>query len=122
MQRKADGAPEDDEARIVVSLARTWHAMESCAFWAVAPAFEALIAALERRLESRHWFFTLPPPRLTPCRGMAPLLARWADGAIAVTGDSPAPLHVGGLLTHGWRLAWSGRLDEAAQTLAARRR
>lgn len=109
--------PDHLETRVVMRLARTWHALESCRFDAVAPAFELLVQLLESRLELRLWYSSVPPPRQTPCRGIAPALARWADGALAVCGERPVPLRAMALLARGWLLAWQGQLDEAAVML-----
>ncbi|HSW05430.1 LuxR C-terminal-related transcriptional regulator [Aquabacterium sp.] len=105
------------EARIVIRLARTWHAMESGALHAVAPLFDALVQALEERPALEVWFFTVPPPRQTVCRGMAPGLARWAAGALRVGGDRPWALRALALLAQGWHALWQGRLDDTAALL-----
>lgn len=113
--------PEGSEAlelRTVMRLARTWLALERCEFDAVAPAFEALVLALESQLSLRLWFATIPPPRQTPCRDIAPMLARWAEGALAIAGDRPVPLRAMALLTLGWVATWQGRLADAADWLA----
>ncbi len=109
--------PLAGEARIVYRLARTWHAMESGALHQVAPLFESLVQALEDRPALQVWFFTVPPPRQTACRGVGPSLARWATGALAVGGDRPWALRALALLTQGWHALWQGRLDEAAALL-----
>jgi LuxR family maltose regulon positive regulatory protein len=98
-------------------LGRTWHAMESGALHAVAPLFDALVHALEERPALEVWFFTVPPPRQTACRGMGPGLLRWAAGALGVGGDRPWALRALALLTQGWHALWQGRLDEAAALL-----
>lgn len=107
-----------DDAVPVLALARTWHALEGCRFGDVASRFAELVQALEARPGLRAWSATIPPPRQTPCRGIDPWLARWADGALRVCGERPVPLRAAGVLTHGWRLLWQGRLDEAAEMLA----
>ncbi|MBI5718396.1 MAG: transcriptional regulator [Burkholderiales bacterium] len=106
------------ELRTVMRLGRTWLALERCEFFAVAPAFEALVQALEAQLSLRLWFSTIPPPRQTPCRGIAPMLARWAEGALAIAGERPVPLRAMALLTLGWVATWQGRLTDAAEWLA----
>lgn len=112
-----NSAPLSTEARVVIRLGRAWHAMESGALHAVAPLFEALVQALEERPTLDVWFFTVPPPRQTACRGMAPALVRWATGAMAVGGDRPWALRALALLSHGWHALWQGRLDDAAELL-----
>ncbi len=109
--------PETIEQRTVMRLGRTWLALERCEFHAVGPAFEALVRALEAQLALRLWFSTVPPPRQTPCRGVAPALARWAEGALAIAGDRPVPLRALALLTQGWIAVWQGRLADATELL-----
>ncbi|RZU02961.1 helix-turn-helix transcriptional regulator [Rivibacter subsaxonicus] len=109
--------PLAGEARIVALLARTWHTMECGAFDAVAPCFEALVDALEERPSIDSWFYGVPPPRQTPCRGIEPALARWAAGAMAVAGDRPLPLRTSALHTRAWLALWQGRLDECGELL-----
>ncbi|MBI5255987.1 MAG: AAA family ATPase, partial [Burkholderiales bacterium] len=112
-----DEQPLYGEALVVARLARTWHAMESGALHAVAPLFEQLVQALERRPALDQWFYTVPPPRHTACRGVLPALARWASGALAVGGDRPWALRALALLTQGWHALWRGQLDDAAVLL-----
>jgi len=114
-----EAAGRDDlETQAALALARTWLALESCHFNAVAPAFAELVKQLERQLEPGLWFATVPPPRQTLCRGISPWLARWAEGALAVVGDQPLPLRGLALLTQAWLQTWQGRLDDARQLLA----
>ncbi|HEV8315064.1 MAG TPA: AAA family ATPase, partial [Burkholderiaceae bacterium] len=109
--------PADAEALIVTRLARTWHAMEGCRFHAVAPHFEALVQVLEGHPTLEQWFFTIPAPRQTPCRGIAGALSRWASTALSVAADRPVPLRSNGLLAQGWLALWQGRLDAADELL-----
>ena len=111
-----DGALRGD-AGIVARLARTWHALESCQFDAVAPHFEALLDALEAQPYAEAWYGTVPPPRQTTGRGIAPALLRWSSGVLTICGDRPLPLRASALLTRGWVALWQGRLDDAALAL-----
>lgn len=105
------------EPLIAARQARVWHALEGGALHQVAPCFEALVDALEAQPALETWFFTVPPPRQTSCRGVAAPLARWAIGALAVTGERPMPLRALALLSQGWGALWQGRLAEAAELL-----
>ena len=109
--------PLGAEALINARLAATWHALEGCHFHQVAPLFERLVQVLEAHPQLDKWFYTVPPPRQTPCRGIAPALARWATGGLAVVGDRPVPLRALALLTQGWLALWQGRLDDAEALL-----
>ncbi|MDN3921295.1 LuxR C-terminal-related transcriptional regulator [Roseateles violae] len=115
----ASRAPADAETQTTLALARTWLTLESCRFDEVAPAFAALVQLLERQLDLARWYSTVPPPRQTACRGIAPWLARWAEGALTVVGDQPLPLRALGLLSQAWLRLWQDDLD-GARTLLAR--
>jgi len=112
-----DDALLPGEARIAARQARVWHALEGGALHHVAPCFQALVEALEAQPALETWFFTVPPPRQTSCRGVAGPLARWAAGALAVAGEQPVPLRALALLSQGWLALWQGRLAESAELL-----
>lgn len=112
-------APADEPLQATLALARTWWALESCRFDEVTPAFALLVQRLEQRLELRHWFSTVPPPRQTLCPGIAPWIARWAEGALAILGDQPLPLRALALLSQAWLQLWQGR-RQAARALLER--
>jgi LuxR family maltose regulon positive regulatory protein len=109
--------PLEGEARRHTLLATTWHALESGTHHAVAGHFDALVQWLEGTPVLEAWFSTVPPPRQTASRGIAAPLARWAAGALAITGDRPLPLRSLAVLTQGWHALWQGRIDVAAQLL-----
>lgn len=114
----AGQASTDPQLAKTLALARTWWALESCRFDEVAPAFAVLIQHLEQRLELRYWFSTVPPPRQILCPGIAPWVARWAEGALATLGDQPLPLRALALLTQAWLQLWQGRRAAARELLA----
>ncbi|MBL8347076.1 MAG: hypothetical protein JNN03_16675, partial [Rubrivivax sp.] len=105
------------DARLAALLAEAWLAVESGDFDAVAPRFAALLDLLEAENRLEHWWLVIPSPRIAACRGMGPLLGRWAAGVLAATGEQPLPLHTLALLALGWQALWQGRIDEAAAHL-----
>ena len=101
------------EARRVCSVAATWHALEAGRHHHVARAFEDLVQTLEGEATLEPWFNTVPPPRQTSCRGIAPTLMRWTQGVLDRVGERPLPMRALAYLTLGWTALWQGRLDEA---------
>ncbi len=110
-------AADGGDARLAALLAETWFAVECGEFDAVAPRFAALLDVLEAENRIELWWLVIPSPRIAACRGMGPLLGRWAAGVMAATGEQPLPLHTLALLALGWQALWQGRIDEAAAHL-----
>ncbi|HEY0956357.1 MAG TPA: LuxR C-terminal-related transcriptional regulator, partial [Roseateles sp.] len=106
------------ELRRMSLLGRTWHALESCRFDAVAPLFEALVAELEQSASLEAWYTGSPAPRQISCAGMAAPVDRWYRGALQVLGDRALPFGVNAHMAQAWNLFWQGRLPEARQLLA----
>lgn len=106
------------ELRRLTLLGRTWHALESCRFDAVAPLFDALVSELLQATSLEAWYTGSPPPRQISCVGMAPLIERWYRGAMQVLGEGPLPFGVNAHLAQAWNLFWQGRLAECQQLLA----
>ena len=105
------------EARLNASTAAAWLALESGDHDAVAAPFAAFVQQQLQCQALTDWG-NVPPPRLTACRGVAPLVQRWAEGALAVVGDRPLPLRTFALLALGWRALWQGRIAESRRHLA----
>lgn len=106
------------ELRRLTLLGRTWHAMESCHFDAVAPLFDALVSDLLQTASLDAWYTGSPAPRQISCRGIAPVVERWYLGALQVLGDRPLPFGVNAHMAQAWNLFWQGRLAESQQLLA----
>ncbi|MDR7333538.1 LuxR C-terminal-related transcriptional regulator [Roseateles asaccharophilus] len=106
------------ELRRMSLLGRTWHALESCRFDAVAPLFEALVAELEQSTSLEAWYTGSPAPRQISCAGMALPVDRWYRGAMQVLGDRALPFGVNAHMAQAWNLFWQGRLPDARQWLA----
>lgn len=106
----------ETEARLQTATAAGWHAMERGDCDAVAPAFARLVRLLQDCRTGTEWA-SLPSPRQTACRGMAPLVLAWAQGALAIAGDRPVPLRTWALMALGWRALWLGRFAESQARL-----
>lgn len=106
----------ESEARLNAATAAMWLHLERGENDAVAPVFAEFMQEQERCASLADWG-TIPPPRLTACRGVAALTQRWATGALAVAGDQPVPLRCYAWLVLGWRALWLGRPAESAAML-----
>jgi len=104
------------EAQLIAATARMWLHLERGENDAVAPVFERFVRLQQQCTSLADWG-TVPPPRQTACRGMAPLVQRWATGALAIAGDRPVPLRTFALLGLGWRAFWLGRPAESQALL-----
>ncbi|GMV57747.1 MAG: LuxR family transcriptional regulator [Betaproteobacteria bacterium] len=104
------------EARLIAATARMWLYLDRGESRAVAPAFEELLRQMQACRTVGEWSI-IPPPRQTACPGMAEPLLRWATGAIAVTGDEPAPLRALAQVALAWRAVWLGQPQRAAELL-----
>lgn len=107
----------DPEAQMIAATADLWLGLERNEFDRMAMRFEKLLRPQLPAERVEDWQ-TIPPPRLTVCRGVAPLILQWASGALRVAGDRPVPLRAFALLAQGWTALWQARLDDAADLLA----
>lgn len=103
------------DARIVVLVACSWHALEVGALHRVGPVLGELMDLLEDDPRIESWYHCVPLPRFNGLPGTAGPLQRYADGVLRVAGDMPTPLRASAMVQHGWRLLWQGRLDEAEE-------
>ncbi|MGM9484632.1 LuxR C-terminal-related transcriptional regulator [Roseateles sp. NT4] len=106
------------ELRRITLLGRTWHAMESCRFDAVAPLFDALVCELLNATTLETWYICSPPPRQISCAGMSPVADRWYRGAMQVLGNRTLPFGVNAHTAQAWNLFWQGQLDESRELLS----
>ena len=109
--------PPEMDGRLMAITATMWLRLESGQYDAVAPLFARLVDGMSLSSAVPDWS-TVPPPRQIACRGMGPLVQRWAAGALAVVGDRPLPLRAMATVALGWSALWQGRPDEAAEHLA----
>lgn len=106
------------ELRRLTLLGRTWHALESCRFDAVAPLFDAMVSELLQATSLEAWYTGSPAPRQVSCVGMAPVVDRWYRGAMQVLGERALPFGVNAHMAQAWNCFWQGRLAESQQLLA----
>ena len=107
----------DAEAQMVAATAELWLALERCEFDQVAARFGTVLR-LQLTSDRLEDWQTIPPPRLTACRGAAPLVAQWASTALQVAADRPVPLRAMALIALGWCAVWRARLSDAGALLA----
>jgi LuxR family transcriptional regulator, maltose regulon positive regulatory protein len=111
------GSMPNPEARMVAATAELWLALERCEFGDVAARF-ATVVRLQLASERLEDWQTIPPPRVTACRGVAPLLAQWGSAALEVAADRPVPLRAMAQIALGWSALWQARLADAVELLA----
>ncbi|HUG24222.1 LuxR C-terminal-related transcriptional regulator [Piscinibacter sp.] len=107
-----------DGVRAFVCFASAWAAYAQARSDEVAPQVAAMLDALERCKDPQVWdrcFFT---SILAGLPGMKPLLARFAQGALRLAGDTPTQLHASAMHIRAWLAMSDGGIDEAAQWLA----
>ncbi len=104
------------EASMVAATAELWLALERCEFDR-APARFGTLLQLQLATDRLEDWQTIPPPRLTACRGAGPLIAEWASAALRVAADRPVPLRPMAQIALGWSALWQARLAEAAELL-----
>jgi LuxR family transcriptional regulator, maltose regulon positive regulatory protein len=105
------------EARMVAATAELWLVLERCEFDEVAARFGTVVQLQLPSQRLEDWQ-TIPPPRVTACRGVAPLLAQWGSAAMQVAADRPVPLRAMAQIVLGWSALWQARLAEAVELLA----
>jgi LuxR family maltose regulon positive regulatory protein len=113
----AGAAPPEMDGRLMAITAAMWLRLERGEFDAVAPLFAQLVDVMSLCSTVPEWS-TVPPPRQIACRGMGPLVQRWAAGALAIVGDRPLPLRAMATIALGWSALWQGRPREADEHLA----
>jgi ATP/maltotriose-dependent transcriptional regulator MalT len=104
------------EASMIAATAELWLTLERCEFDR-APARFGTLLQLQLASDRLEDWQTIPPPRLTACRGAGPLIAEWARAALRVAADRPVPLRALALVALGWSALWQVRLAEAAELL-----
>lgn len=107
----------DAQAQMVALTAGLWLGLERGEYDQMAVRFGALLHLQLATVRIEDWQ-TIPPPRLTACRGAAPLIAQWAEGALRVAGERPVPIRALALIALGWCAFWQARLTEAADLLS----
>ncbi|HMO46230.1 MAG TPA: LuxR C-terminal-related transcriptional regulator [Rubrivivax sp.] len=110
--------PLDAPARAFVQCAGVWSAYARAEAEAIAPRYAAMLAALEQSDDAPLWHRCAIVSLLIGLPGMAPLLERFAAGALRAAGDMPSELQCSALHLRAWLAIGRGRLDEAEACLA----
>lgn len=109
--------PLDDALRAFVMYCSAWDAFAGARGEEVAVMYGAMLHALEQLPVAPLWhqfpmhcvFIGLP--------GMQPLLERFCDGALRITGHNPSQLHAGVMHIRSWAALSRGDLADAAHWL-----
>ena len=110
--------PLDAPARAFVLCAAVWSAYARAEADAVAPLYAQMLDALEQADDPTLWHRCAIVSVLVGLPGMAPLLARFADGALRAIGDQPGELQCSALHIRAALALGRGRLAEAQDWLA----
>lgn len=110
--------PLDAPARAFVHCAGVWSAYARAETEAIAPLYATMLDALEQADDAPLWHRCAIVSLLIGLPGMAPLLERFADGALRAAGDMPSELQCSALHIRAWLAIGHGRLDQADACLA----
>lgn len=110
--------PLDAPTRAFVLCASVWSAYARADADAVAPLYARMLDALEEVDDATLWHRCAIVSVLVGLPGMAPLLERFAAGALRAAGDQPGELQCSALHIRAALAIGRGRLDEAQQQLA----
>ena len=104
--------------RAFVCFSSAWAAYAQGRGEDVAPHVLAMLEALEQAADPQVWDRCFFVSILTGLPGLRPLLQRFADGAMRLTGEQPTQLRAGVMHIRTWLAFSQGRVDEAAQWLS----
>jgi LuxR family transcriptional regulator, maltose regulon positive regulatory protein len=110
--------PLDAPARAFVSCASVWSAYARADTEAIAPLYAQMLDALEQVDDATLWHRCAIVSVLVGLPGMAPLLARFAHGALRIVGELPSELQCSAMHLQAGLALGAGRLDEAQHWLA----
>ena len=110
--------PLDAATRAFVHCAGVWSAYARAEVEAIAPLYASMLDALEQLDDAPLWHRCAIVSLLIGLPGMAPLLERFAAGALRAAGDMPSELQCSALHIRAWLAIGRGRLDDAAACLA----
>ena len=110
--------PLDAPARAFVLCAGVWSAYALADAEAVAPRYARMLDALEEADDATLWHRCAIVSVLVGLPGMAPLLERFASGALRAAGEVPSELQCSAFHLRAWLAIGRGRLDEAQGWLA----
>ena len=109
--------PLDAPTRAFVCCASVWSAYARADAEAVAPHYAQMLQALEQVDDATLWHRCAIVSVLIGLPGMAPLLERFAAGALRLAGDAPSELQCSALHLRAGLALQRGRVDEAQHWL-----
>ncbi|MBL8351652.1 MAG: AAA family ATPase [Burkholderiaceae bacterium] len=110
--------PLADGVRAFVGFCNAWGAYAQGRGEDVAQHVAAMLDALETADDVQDWDRCFFLSILTGLPGLRPLLERFADGAMRLTGEQPTQLRAGVMHIRAWLAFSQGGIDEAAVWLA----
>ena len=109
--------PLDAPTRAFVLCASVWSAYARADAEAIAPLYARMLEALEQVDDATLWHRCAIVSVLVGLPGMAPLLERFAAGALRLAGDAPSELQCSALHLRAGLALQRGRVDEAQHWL-----
>jgi LuxR family transcriptional regulator, maltose regulon positive regulatory protein len=107
---------------VVTGVALAWADIDEGRFDDARRRYAATLDHLERSPEPHLWYQGNLGTVGVHIPGMGPLMERWVDGALRVSGDQPLTLKAMALVTRGWhRLLVAGDIEGARAALHATR-
>ncbi|NRF68249.1 transcriptional regulator [Aquincola sp. S2] len=107
---------------VVTGVALAWAAIDEGRFDEARQRYAVTLQHLERSNEPHLWYQGNLGTVGVHIPGMGPLLERWIDGALRVSGEQPLTLKAMALITRGWhRLIVQGDIAGARDALGATR-
>jgi LuxR family maltose regulon positive regulatory protein len=105
---------------VVTGVALAWAAIDEGRFADARQRYAGTLDHLERSREPHLWYQGNLGTVGVHIPGMGPLIQRWVDGALAVSGEQPLTLKAMALVTRGWhRLLVQGDVAGARAALDA---
>ena len=105
---------------VVTGVALAWADIDEGRFDAARRRYAATLEHLERSIEPHLWYQGNLGTVGVHIPGMGPLIERWIDGALRVSGEQPLTLKAMALITRGWhRLLVKGDIAGAREALEA---
>ncbi len=105
------------ETRALALAARTWHALDSGQFRAVARCYANLLDVLEQTDRLEVWYQCFQRPLYVWLPGMRGPLIRFVDGVMRRNGDTPSQMRAMAYVIAAWLALFGGDPDQALERI-----